>query len=62
MKMNYYLIGLLMISSFFIHSHIIRQTLGSPEKNAKMANPVKSDAESLKIGKEVWISIARMSR
>lgn len=25
-----------------------------PDKNAKMANPVKSDAESLKTGKEVW--------
>jgi len=25
-----------------------------PEKNAKMANPVKSDDESLKTGKEVW--------
>ena len=25
-----------------------------PDKNAKMANPVKSDAESLKTGKELW--------
>jgi mono/diheme cytochrome c family protein len=25
-----------------------------PEKNAKTANPIKSDAESLKTGKEVW--------
>lgn len=25
-----------------------------PDKNAKMANPVKSDDESLKTGKEVW--------
>jgi mono/diheme cytochrome c family protein len=25
-----------------------------PEKYAKMANPVKSDAESLKTGKDVW--------
>jgi mono/diheme cytochrome c family protein len=25
-----------------------------PEKNAKIANPIKSDAESLKTGKEVW--------
>ena len=26
-----------------------------PEKNAKIANPVKSDAESLKTGKEIWV-------
>jgi mono/diheme cytochrome c family protein len=26
-----------------------------PEKNTKLANPVKSDDESLKTGKEVWI-------
>lgn len=25
-----------------------------PDKNAKMANPVKADDESLKTGKEVW--------
>lgn len=25
-----------------------------PDKNAKMANPLKSDDESLKTGKEVW--------
>lgn len=26
-----------------------------PDKNAKMANPVKSDDESLKTGKEIWV-------
>ena len=26
-----------------------------PEKNAKTANPIKSDAESLKAGKEIWV-------
>jgi len=25
-----------------------------PDKNAKTANPIKSDAESLKTGKEIW--------
>lgn len=26
-----------------------------PDKNSKMANPVKSSAESLKAGKELWV-------
>ena len=26
-----------------------------PDKNAKMANPVKSTAESIKAGKELWV-------
>ena len=55
MKMNYYLIGLLMVSSvLFSFTYYQAKPWAVPEKNAKMANPVKSDAESLKIGKEVW--------
>lgn len=26
-----------------------------PDKNAKMTNPLKSDAETLKTGKDVWV-------
>ena len=26
-----------------------------PDKNAKMSNPLKSDAETLKTGKDVWV-------
>ena len=55
MKMNYYLIGLLMVSSvLYSFTYYQAKPWAVPEKNAKMANPVKSDAESLKIGKEVW--------
>jgi len=55
MKMNYYLIGLLMVSSvLYSFTYYQAKPWSVPEKNAKMANPVKSDAESLKIGKEVW--------
>ena len=55
MKMKYYLIGLLMVSSvFFSFTYYQAKPWAVPEKNAKMANPVKSDAESVKIGKEMW--------
>src|SRR6187431_3105141 len=55
MKMKYYLIGLLMVSTvFFSFTYYQTKPWVVPEKNAKMANPVKSDAESIKIGKEVW--------
>ena len=55
MKMNYYLIGLLMVSSaLYSFTYYQAKPWAVPEKNAKMANPVKSDAESIKIGKEVW--------
>ena len=53
--MNYYLIGLLMISSFlYSFTYYQAKPWAVPEKNAKMANPVKSDAESIKLGKSVW--------
>ena len=56
MKMKYYLIGLLMVSSVFFLSFTYYQTKPwpVPEKNAKMANPVKADDESIKIGKQMW--------
>jgi mono/diheme cytochrome c family protein len=55
MKMKYYLIGLLMVSSvFFSFTYYQAKPWPVPDKNAKMANPVKSNAESVKIGKEMW--------
>jgi len=55
MKMKYYLIGLLMVSSaFFSFTYYQTKPWAVPEKNATMANPVKADAETIKIGKEMW--------
>jgi len=55
MKMKYYLIALLMVSTvFFSFTYYQTKPWAVPEKNAKMANPVKADAESVKIGKEMW--------
>ena len=55
MKTKYYLIVLLMLSGA-LYSFTYYQTKPwvVPDKNAKMANPVKSDAESIKTGKELW--------
>ena len=53
--MKYYLIGLLMVSSaLFSFTYNQTKPWAVPEKNAKMANPVKADAETIKVGKEVW--------
>ena len=53
--MNCYLTGLLMVSSLlYSFTYYQAKPWAVPEKNAKMANPIKADAESLKIGKEVW--------
>jgi mono/diheme cytochrome c family protein len=55
MKKNYYVIGLLLISSFFYSFiHYQEKKWVVPEKNEKMKSPVKADAEVLKIGKELW--------
>jgi mono/diheme cytochrome c family protein len=55
MKTNFYLIGLLMLSGiFYSFTYYQAKPWVVPEKNAKMANPVKSDAETIKVGKEVW--------
>ncbi|UKJ06112.1 c-type cytochrome [Solitalea lacus] len=53
MKAN--LIGVIMVGSVLL-SFTYYQTKPwvVPEKNAKMANPVKADAASLKTGKEMW--------
>lgn len=55
MKTKYYLIGLLLVSTA-LYSFTVDQgkPWPVPDKNAKMANPVKSDGESVKLGKEVW--------
>lgn len=53
--MKYYLIGLLMVSAiFFSFTYDQEKPWEVPEKYEKMANPVKSDAESIKIGKGLW--------
>jgi mono/diheme cytochrome c family protein len=55
MKTKYYLVGLLMLSSgFFSFTYYQAKPWAVPDKNAKMANPVKSDAETIKVGKEIW--------
>jgi mono/diheme cytochrome c family protein len=55
MKTKLYLIGLLMAGSvFYSFAPPQAKPWPVPEKNAKMANPVKSDGETVKLGKEVW--------
>lgn len=55
MKTKYYLIGLLVVgSAFYSFTYGQAKPWAVPDKNAKMANPVKADAEAIKLGKEVW--------
>lgn len=56
MRATYYLIGLLATSTF-LYSFTFFQTKPwvVPDKYEKMANPVKSDDESVKAGKTLWI-------
>lgn len=55
MKMKYYLIGLLMVSTvLFSFTFYQTKPWAVPEKAAKMANPVKGDAGATKVGKELW--------
>jgi mono/diheme cytochrome c family protein len=55
MKTNYCLVGLLIVSAvFFSFTYYQAKPWAVPDKNAKMANPVKADAEAIKVGKEVW--------
>ena len=57
MKTNYYLIGCLVVSSvFYSFTYYQVKPWLVPEKNAKMRNPIKADAEVLKIGKDLWIT------
>jgi mono/diheme cytochrome c family protein len=49
------MVGILVVSSGF--SKFFQEDpkpWAVPDKNAKMANPVKADDESMKTGKEVW--------
>jgi mono/diheme cytochrome c family protein len=55
MKTNYYLVGLLLVSSvLYSFTYYQAKAWPVPEKNAKMKNPVAGDAEMLKVGKELW--------
>lgn len=56
MKTKIYLTGLLIISSvlFSFTYHQVKPWL-APEKEARMKNPVKTDTESIKVGKDLWI-------
>lgn len=56
MKTNSYL-GLLLLTSGFLFSFTFYQAKPwqVPDKYAKMSNPVKSDAESLKNAKSLWV-------
>jgi mono/diheme cytochrome c family protein len=55
MKTKYYLIGLLMLSgALYSFTYFQAKPWAVPDKNAKMANPVKADAEAIKTGKELW--------
>jgi mono/diheme cytochrome c family protein len=48
----YLLPGVALIFGFSVLSN--QEPWTAPEKNAKMANPVKADAESLATGKTLW--------
>ena len=55
MKTKYYLVGLLLVSGvFFSFTYYQAKPWAVPDKNAKEANPVKSDAESVKVGKDLF--------
>jgi mono/diheme cytochrome c family protein len=55
MKTQYCLVVLLILSSgFFSFTYYQAKPWAVPDKNAKMANPVKADAETIKVGKELW--------
>src|SRR6478609_9893448 len=55
MKTKYYLIALLLASGAICSfTYYQAKPWAVPEKNAKMKNPVASDAEALKIGKQLF--------
>jgi mono/diheme cytochrome c family protein len=55
MKTKYSLMAVLIVSSIlYSFTDFQAKPWAVPDKNAKMANPVKSDAESIKLGKELW--------
>lgn len=57
MKTNYYLPAVLFGTSAFLYSFTFHQAKPwvVPEKYEKMANTVKSDAESIKDAKALWV-------
>lgn len=56
MKTKIYVIAFLIVCNVFFSftSYQVKPWL-APEKYARMKNPVKADAESIKIGKDMWI-------
>ncbi|HEY5825128.1 MAG TPA: cytochrome c [Cyclobacteriaceae bacterium] len=53
--MKYYLMAMLMVSSALLSFTTYQaKPWVVPDKNKKAANPIKSNAESIKLGKEVW--------
>ncbi len=56
MKTNYYVLAALLAVSTLLYSFsfLQKKPWAVPDKYEKMANPVKSDAETLKTGKELW--------
>lgn len=56
MRTKIYLAAILATSTFlFSFIHYQKKPWDAPEKYAKMVNPVKPDAESLKAGKALWV-------
>lgn len=56
MRATHYLIGLLIATTFhFSFTFFQAKPWVVPDKYEKMANPVKSDDESVKAGKTLWI-------
>jgi len=55
MKTKYYVIGFLLLSGVLISARYIQTDPWIvPAKSDKMVNPVKSDDESIKLGKSLW--------
>jgi mono/diheme cytochrome c family protein len=57
MKTNYFIFSILFLGSllFFSFSSFQKKQWVVPDKYDKMVNPVKSDAESLKDAKALWV-------
>jgi mono/diheme cytochrome c family protein len=57
MKTNYFIFSILFLGSllFFSFSSFQKKPWVVPDKYDKMVNPVKSDAESLKDAKALWV-------
>ncbi len=56
MRANVYFLALLLTSTLlFSFTFYQKKPWDAPDKYVKMSNPVKSDAESLKAGKALWI-------